>query len=62
MNYFIKTCEVFGRGLYAAHSLQKDRILFTAELLVLSEEDTKKVNSTELNIILLNITTMVRTV
>jgi SET domain-containing protein len=48
MQYFIKQCEQYGRGLYAATDLQGNKILFSAELLVLSEQDTRTVASTEL--------------
>lgn len=45
---YIKTTQEFGRGLYAANELQAGKILFTAELLVLSPADTIKVNETDL--------------
>jgi SET domain-containing protein len=48
LNYYINTSPEMGRGLYAAQDLQQNRILFTAELLVLSENDTIKVNETDL--------------
>ena len=48
MWHFIKEEKGYGRGLYSLHTIPKDIILFTAELLVLSEEDTKLVNTTDL--------------
>jgi SET domain-containing protein len=48
MNYYLKNTEVMGRGLYAANDIQEDKIIFTAELLVLSEQDTVTVNTTDL--------------
>lgn len=48
MNYILKVTQEFGRGLYASFDIPKDKILFTAELLVLSEQDTKVVNTTDL--------------
>jgi SET domain-containing protein len=47
-NYYLKTTTEMGRGLYSTNNIKKDKILFTAELLVLSPEDTKKVNETDL--------------
>lgn len=43
----IETSE-FGRGLYAYATYFKDEIVFDAELLILSPEDTKVVNTTDL--------------
>jgi len=48
MWYFVKTSPEMGRGLYAVHNLGPNMLLFTAELLVLNPEDTKKVNETDL--------------
>ena len=48
MNYFIKETKEYGRGLYATYNLVANRVLFSAELLVLSEKDTIKVNETDL--------------
>ena len=48
MEYYLKTTEEMGRGLYALYDLPKGRLLFTAELLVLSEKDTTTVNETDL--------------
>jgi len=48
MNYYLKATEEMGRGLYALYNLQPGKILFTAELLVLSEQDTKTVGTTDL--------------
>lgn len=47
--YYLKSTEEMGRGLYAAiGGIQEGKILFQAELLVLSEQDTKVVNTTDL--------------
>lgn len=46
--YYLKTSPEMGRGLYAAYDIDAGRILFTAELLVLSPADTKLVNQTDL--------------
>ncbi len=46
--YSIKLSEVDGRGLYAEQFIMPDQVIFEAELLVLNEQDTKKVNETEL--------------
>lgn len=48
MDYYLKFTEEMGRGLYAHYDLKPNIILFTAELLVLSPEDTKIVNQTDL--------------
>lgn len=48
MQIYIKVTDVDGRGLYAVQDLQAHKILFTCELLVLSERDTEVVNQTEL--------------
>ena len=48
MQYYLKVTEEMGRGLYSAYDLQANKILFTAELLVLNEKDTKLVNQTDL--------------
>lgn len=48
MNYVIHDYEDMGRGLKATQSIQTDKVLFTAELLVLSPNDTVKVNETDL--------------
>jgi SET domain-containing protein len=48
MLYYLKTSPEMGRGLYAMYDLQAGKILFTAELLVLSESDTHLVNKTDL--------------
>jgi SET domain-containing protein len=47
-NYHLETTEEFGRGLYASWEIQKDALLFKAELLVLSPSDTIQVNNTDL--------------
>jgi SET domain-containing protein len=48
MDYYIKTTPEMGRGLYSVSGFEPHKILFTAELLVLSEQDTKTVNTTDL--------------
>ena len=48
MNYYIDVSKEMGRGLYAAHDLQAGKVLFSAELLVLSDVDTIAVNKTDL--------------
>jgi SET domain-containing protein len=49
MRTYIKTEEATGRGVYAAYEINKGSILEKEELLVLSPEDTLKVNDTDLN-------------
>lgn len=46
--YYIETTEEFGRGLYATYDLKPGTVLFIAEVLVLNENDTIKVNETDL--------------
>lgn len=48
MQYYLKSTESMGRGLYASHDLEPNKELFICELLVLSQNDTKIVNSTDL--------------
>jgi len=48
MNHYITTVEGFGRCVIAAQDISKDKLLFTAELLTLSPEDTVKINETDL--------------
>ncbi len=48
MKYYLKSTTEFGRGLYANTNLEKNKELFTCELLVLSETDTIKLNDTDL--------------
>lgn len=48
MQYSLKETPEFGRGLYAQLDLKEGKLLFTAELLVLSQNDTVKVNETDL--------------
>ena len=48
MQHYIKETAEFGRGLYATHDLQPGQIVFSAELLVLSPEDTIKLQATDL--------------
>ncbi len=44
----LKQTEEFGRGLYASEVIEAGTILMDCELLVLSPEDTLKVNQTDL--------------
>lgn len=46
--YKIEVTQEMGRGLFANQFIMPDQIIFEAELLVLNEVDTKKVNETEL--------------
>lgn len=46
--HYLKVTEEMGRGLYAVQDLRKDMLLFTCELLVLSQKDTLTVNDTDL--------------
>lgn len=46
--YKIKFTDVDGRGLYATRPIQKGETIMICELLVLSQDDTKVVNSTSL--------------
>lgn len=46
--YYTMMTEQYGRGVYANTNLKKGDILFFAELLVLSAQDTKVVNTTDL--------------
>jgi hypothetical protein len=46
--YSIKFTEVDGRGLYASQNFMPDKLITQCELLVLSAEDTLKVNETSL--------------
>ena len=48
MEYYIKFTQDMGRGLYAFTDLEKGKVLFQAEVLVLSANDTIKVNQTDL--------------
>ena len=48
MHYFTKATPEFGRGLYASYDMRAQMMLFTDELLVLSPEDTKKIDQTDL--------------
>lgn len=47
-HYVLKVTPEMGRGLYAREDLLPNTLLFTAELLVLSEYDTSKVGETDL--------------
>jgi uncharacterized protein len=46
--HYLDTSEEMGRGLYANQDIKAGVVLFRAELLVLSPEDTIKVNETDL--------------
>lgn len=46
--YDIKVIPEFGRGIHASRSAPKGTVLFLAEILQLSEQDTITVNSTDL--------------
>jgi SET domain-containing protein len=46
--YKIQVSQEMGRGIYAEQAIQENTIIFDAELLVLSPEDTIKVNETDL--------------
>ncbi len=46
--YYLKLHETMGRGLFALQDIPAQRIIFTAELLVLSPADTVTVNTTDL--------------
>lgn len=48
MQYYLKATTEMGRGLYASLGIEPNKELFKAELLVLSENDTKVVNTTDL--------------
>lgn len=48
MRTYIKLESATGRGVYATHDISKGTILAREELLVLSPEDTVKVNDTDL--------------
>lgn len=44
----IKITKKYGRGCYASKNIKKGQVIETCELLVLTKEDTKKVNNTDL--------------
>lgn len=46
--YQVKTSPEMGRGLYATRDISQNEIIMKCELLVLSENDTKVVNTTDL--------------
>lgn len=46
--FYIKETEKFGRGLYASRRIKTGELVTQCEILVLSPDDTKKVNETEL--------------
>ncbi len=48
MNYYLKSTEEFGRGLYADFNIHENKEVFISELLVFSEEDTIKLENTDL--------------
>lgn len=48
MKYYIKTSLEMGRGLYPLRNIFKGEIVSVCEILVLSQDDTVKVNDTDL--------------
>ena len=52
--YKIKFTDEMGRGLYASENLKIGATLMQCELLVLSQDDTKKVNDTDLKYYVFN--------
>ena len=48
MKHYIKHTPEMGRGLYAVQDLQAGKILFTCEVIPLSEGDTQTIAQTEL--------------
>ena len=46
--FTVKVTPEFGRGLYATRKIYANEIIEVCEILVLSPEDTKKVNETDL--------------
>jgi SET domain-containing protein len=46
--YQLKTSPEMGRGLYATRQIAQNEIIMKCEILVLSENDTKIVNTTDL--------------
>ena len=48
MKYYIKTSQEMGRGLYPLRTIYKGEIVSICEILVLSQNDTVKVNDTDL--------------
>src|SRR5689334_18895955 len=46
--YYMDVTEVYGRGFYASREIEKNEVITVCELLVLSPEDTVKVNDTDL--------------
>ena len=46
--YMIKVTKEFGRGLYATETIKEGQVVTECEVLVLSPEDTVKVNQTDL--------------
>lgn len=48
MNYYIKLTHDMGRGIFANFDINEGETICYCELLVLSENDTKIVNSTDL--------------
>jgi len=46
--YQIKTSDEMGRGLYAIEPIHDGKVIMDCEILVLSENDTKIVNTTDL--------------
>ncbi len=45
---YVKNVENMGRGLFSFTSFKANRVIMECELLVLSEQDTKSVNTTDL--------------
>lgn len=48
MKYYIKTSLEMGRGLYPLRTIYKGELISVCEILVLSQDDTVKVNDTDL--------------
>lgn len=48
MQYYLKHTKEFGRGLYASKLIKAGEIITECELLVLNEQDTRIVNTTDL--------------
>ena len=48
MKYYIKMSHEFGRGLYPLRNINRGEIVAICEILVLSQNDTVKVNETDL--------------
>ena len=48
MKYYVMNTQQFGRAVFAQTNLKKDEVICYCEVLVLSPEDTLKVNQTDL--------------